>query len=229
MQQLSVVTQRSLAVAAGGERARGIAVGWAQQARRRKQLAAVMRGWHAAVKAYSDEKVRIVTVRDFGVGDELTEPLRDARRFPSTRDCSPYRGLRVRRWGSGFAHRSRASFCRAVPNPKVLIRNCCIAVRRRRRRWCFCPPRRGASPHPRRARRVRRCDELASRRRPRARRCCCAAAARRPGLRRCCGGRCVVLVQGWCGAAAAAVRWTRSWGGGGWPAGRRRRLRWRRW
>ena len=36
---------------------------------------------------------------------------------------TPYRGLRVRRWGLGFVHRSRAIFCRAVPDPNVSIRN----------------------------------------------------------------------------------------------------------
>jgi hypothetical protein len=38
-------------------------------------------------------------------------------------DDTSYRGLRVRRWGLGFVHRSRAIFCRAVPNLKVTIRN----------------------------------------------------------------------------------------------------------
>jgi hypothetical protein len=33
-------------------------------------------------------------------------------------DGTPHRGLRVRRWGLGFVHRSRAIFCRAVPTPK---------------------------------------------------------------------------------------------------------------
>jgi hypothetical protein len=32
-------------------------------------------------------------------------------------DCSPYRGLHVRRDFGGFVHRSRAIFCRPVPNP----------------------------------------------------------------------------------------------------------------
>jgi hypothetical protein len=31
-------------------------------------------------------------------------------------DGTPYRGLRVRRWGLGFVHHSRAVFCLAVPN-----------------------------------------------------------------------------------------------------------------
>jgi hypothetical protein len=35
----------------------------------------------------------------------------------------------VRRWGLGFVHRSRAIFCRAVPNLSVTIRTCFIAVR----------------------------------------------------------------------------------------------------
>jgi hypothetical protein len=43
------------------------------------------------------------------------------------RDGTSYRRLCVRRWGLGFVHRSRAIFCRAVPNPSVTIRNVCIA------------------------------------------------------------------------------------------------------
>jgi hypothetical protein len=35
------------------------------------------------------------------------------------RDGTPYRGLRARRWGLGCVHRSRAAFCRAVPNLSV--------------------------------------------------------------------------------------------------------------
>jgi hypothetical protein len=42
----------------------------------------------------------------------------EARRFP-LHDCSLYRGPHVR---------SRASFCRAAPNPSVAIRNFCVAV-----------------------------------------------------------------------------------------------------
>jgi hypothetical protein len=37
-------------------------------------------------------------------------------------DGSPYRELRVRRWGLGCVHRSRAIRCRAVPIPTVTIR-----------------------------------------------------------------------------------------------------------
>jgi hypothetical protein len=35
--------------------------------------------------------------------------------------------------GFGFVHRSRTVFCRAVPNPNLTIRNCCIAVQRAER------------------------------------------------------------------------------------------------
>jgi hypothetical protein len=48
-------------------------------------------------------------------------------------DGTPYRGLRARRWGLGFVHRSRAILCRAVPNLSIMIRNLCIALRRARR------------------------------------------------------------------------------------------------
>jgi hypothetical protein len=34
-------------------------------------------------------------------------------------DGTSYRGLRVRRWGLGFVHRSRTILCRAVPNLRV--------------------------------------------------------------------------------------------------------------
>jgi hypothetical protein len=43
-------------------------------------------------------------------------------------DCSPYRGLHVRRERLGGVHRSRAVFCRPVPNLSAMIRNCFIAV-----------------------------------------------------------------------------------------------------
>jgi hypothetical protein len=43
-------------------------------------------------------------------------------------DGTPYWGLRIRQWGLGVVHRSRAIFCRAVPNPNDTIRNFCIAV-----------------------------------------------------------------------------------------------------
>ena len=59
--------------------------------------------------------------RDFGW------EIAHAADFPR-HDGTSYRGLRVRRWGLGFAHRSRATLCRAVPNPSVTIRNFCIAV-----------------------------------------------------------------------------------------------------
>jgi hypothetical protein len=62
------------------------------------------------------EKSRIVTVGDRPRGRYATPadfPLHGA---------TPYRGLRVRRWGLGFVHHSRAILCRAVPNPSLLRR-----------------------------------------------------------------------------------------------------------
>jgi hypothetical protein len=51
-------------------------------------------------------------------------------------DGAPYRGLRARRWGLGFDHRSRAILCRAVPNLNVTIRKFCIdCVRAASTRW----------------------------------------------------------------------------------------------
>jgi hypothetical protein len=64
------------------------------------------------------EKLRIMTEGISG-GRSLTGPLRDARRFPSARWC-PVPGLRVRRWGLGSVHRSRAILCRAVPKSRTL-------------------------------------------------------------------------------------------------------------
>ena len=75
-----------------------------------------------------EKKLRIVALGTSG-GRSAHAALRDAHRFPSTR-WYLYRGLRVRRWGLGFVHHSRAIFCRAVPNLNVTIRNLFIAVRR---------------------------------------------------------------------------------------------------
>jgi hypothetical protein len=43
-------------------------------------------------------------------------------------DVSPYSHVHARRESLGFVHRSRAIFCRPVPNLSVTIRNFCIAV-----------------------------------------------------------------------------------------------------
>ena len=48
--------------------------------------------------------------------------------FP-LQDCSHYRGLHVRRESLGFVHRSRAIYCRPVPNLDLTIRTLFIAVR----------------------------------------------------------------------------------------------------
>jgi hypothetical protein len=66
-------------------------------------------------------------VKGFRVGDRSRGRFTTPADFPR-HGGAPYRGLRVRRWGLGFAHRSRATLCRAVPNPSVTIRNFCIAV-----------------------------------------------------------------------------------------------------
>jgi hypothetical protein len=80
---------------------------------------------------------------DRGFGWEIAHAGRYATpaAFPR-HDGTPYRGLRVRRDRLGFVYRSRAVFCRAVPNLSVSIRNFCIATRccsgwapPRRRRW----------------------------------------------------------------------------------------------
>jgi hypothetical protein len=72
-------------------------------------------------------KLRIVTVGISG-GRSLTGPLRDGRRFPSTRGY-PVPKLHVRRRGLGFVHRSRVPFSVAPCQTRsVTIRNFCIAV-----------------------------------------------------------------------------------------------------
>jgi hypothetical protein len=71
---------------------------------------------------YSDDKAANRNVGDFG--REIAHGAVSRRPPISLRhDGTPYRGLRVRRWGLGFVHRSRAIFCRPVPNARVTIRN----------------------------------------------------------------------------------------------------------
>jgi hypothetical protein len=60
-------------------------------------------------------KLRIVTL-GFRVGDRSRGRYATPADF-AIHDGTPYRGLRVRRWGLGFVHRSRTILCRAVPNP----------------------------------------------------------------------------------------------------------------
>jgi hypothetical protein len=84
----------------------------------------------------SMKKLRIVTIR---VGDELRGRFATPADF-SRQDCSPYRGLHVRRESLGFAHRSRGVFCRPVPNTNVTIRTLFIARR------CLLSPLLMASP-----------------------------------------------------------------------------------
>ena len=58
----------------------------------------------------------------FGGGDDVSLTERDRFATPADsprHDGSAYRGLHVRRWGLGFAHRSRTILCRAAPNPKL--------------------------------------------------------------------------------------------------------------
>jgi hypothetical protein len=69
-------------------------------------------------KAHSE--VKKCAIRDesgFRVADRSRRRFATPADFP-LHDGTPYRGLRVRRWGLGFLHRSRSTLCRAVPNPK---------------------------------------------------------------------------------------------------------------
>ena len=76
-----------------------------------------------------DGEFRPIVTIGISEGRMLTRPIRDARRFPSTRWYrAPGTGLRVLRWGLRFVHRPRAIFCRAVPNLFVTIRNLLVAA-----------------------------------------------------------------------------------------------------
>jgi hypothetical protein len=65
------------------------------------------------------QKLRIVTIGISGGRSPADFPRHDG---------SAYWGLRVRRWGLGFVHRSRTILCRAVPNLSVTFANFLIAV-----------------------------------------------------------------------------------------------------
>jgi hypothetical protein len=76
----------------------------------------------AALPPYSDAKVANRDVGGFGW--EMSSRGRYVTPADSPlHDGSPYRELRVGRWGLGCVHRSRASICRPVPNPNRPIRN----------------------------------------------------------------------------------------------------------
>jgi hypothetical protein len=63
------------------------------------------------------QKLRIVT-RDFGWGIAHGGRYATPAEFPPL-DGSPYRELRVRRWGLGFGYRSRTILCRLLHRCKV--------------------------------------------------------------------------------------------------------------
>jgi hypothetical protein len=73
------------------------------------------------------QKLRIVT---FGIsgGRSLKRPLRDARRFPSTRSYSVPKATRTRRQ-FGRCTWFKGHLCWPAPNPYVTIRNFLIDVR----------------------------------------------------------------------------------------------------
>jgi hypothetical protein len=79
------------------------------------------------------------------VGDRSRGRFATPADFP-LHDCSPYRGLHVRREWVGVVHRSRTIFCRLVPNPKRPIRNLSVPSR-------VSPPGRSSPAVPRPARR----------------------------------------------------------------------------
>jgi hypothetical protein len=77
----------------------------------------------AAAAMPAMNKLRLAT--GFRVEDRSRGRYATPVDFP-LHDTSTYRGLRVRRWGLGFVHRSRTIFCRAVPNLSVTVRDFCI-------------------------------------------------------------------------------------------------------
>jgi hypothetical protein len=71
--------------------------------------------------AYGDEKVATRNGGLFGSAHAADPRRRFLADFP-LHDCSSCRGQHVRPESLGFVHRSRTSFCRAVPNPDCTIR-----------------------------------------------------------------------------------------------------------
>jgi hypothetical protein len=55
------------------------------------------------------KKLRIVTISGFRVGDRSRGRYATPADSP-LHDGTPYRGLRVRRWGLGFVHRLKGHF-----------------------------------------------------------------------------------------------------------------------
>jgi hypothetical protein len=69
------------------------------------------------------EKLRIVTLGISGVWEVAHAAVSRRPPISLSHDCSPYIELHVRRERLGFVRRSRAIFCRSVPNPNVTIRD----------------------------------------------------------------------------------------------------------
>jgi hypothetical protein len=80
-----------------------------------------------SVALYSDAKSCESQREGFRVGGRSRGRFATPADFP-LHDCSPGRGLRVRRWGLGFVHRPRTIFCRPVHYLLRTIRIFCIAV-----------------------------------------------------------------------------------------------------
>jgi hypothetical protein len=74
------------------------------------------------------KKMRIVTLR-VSVGDRSRGRYATPADSPR-HDGTPYRGLRVRRWGLGFVHHSRTILYRPRQTPTLRFANFCIAVLR---------------------------------------------------------------------------------------------------
>jgi hypothetical protein len=99
---------------------------------------------------------RVVTL-GFRVGDRSRGRYATPADF-ALHDCSPCRGLRVRRESLGFVHRSRAIRCRAVPNQKLRFATAVAHPCVTKRRWSARAASQRPSPvgHPRATYRVRR-------------------------------------------------------------------------
>jgi hypothetical protein len=110
------------AFAPGGRLARGVA-GQRHGARVAQVLPDGQHSTHHQAHLQRYATVANRDVRDFGWENSLTGPFRDALRFRSTR-WYPVPGATRTTLGFGICPSFKGhSFCRAVPNPSITIRN----------------------------------------------------------------------------------------------------------
>jgi hypothetical protein len=93
---------------------------WAQLAPSSAWKGELAPGATASVVRCSSMNARlriVVASGGFGVGRTARGAVTRRAADSPLHDGTPYRGLRVRRWGLGFVHHSRTTLCRPVPNP----------------------------------------------------------------------------------------------------------------